>query len=165
MRNLILILLLALAGPALAQSYTPIQPTHWGNWYTPAASGEGIELSAIDGEDGVTIFANVYLLAPDPYWASAQASAHDAWRPDLGEYELVLFNRDAVNGSPISVGSLWLKPNLSGQLRWRVLMSEPAVLREAFLSQLTMPIVEQIGVCGMVGFPPYPPQAAPRFCH
>jgi len=170
LRSLLAVSLMCFGALAMAQppdAYVPMQPTHWGNWYDATQAGEGMELSVIDNEDAApTLFANIYVLTEGgPYWASAVGDAADVWNTDLAEYELVLYQRAMAGGEPFSVGSLWLKPNIFGQMHWRVLIGEPLIFREAWLTQLTMPIPGVIGRCGpSFSFPP-PPAAQLRFCH
>lgn len=168
LRSLLAVSLMCFGAAAMAQppdAYVPLQPTHWGNWYDSSQSGEGIELSVIDNEAAApTLFANLYVLTPDgPFWASAAGEAGEVWTGQ--DYELPVFQRDRVGGPAVEVGSLVLKPNIFGQLYWQLEIDDPTVVREAWLTQLTMPIPGVIGRCGpSTSFPP-PPTAPLRFCH
>lgn len=170
LRSVILASMLVLSGLALAgpQGYIPLQPGHTGNWYAPALVGEGMEVTVFQAEDGAPVaFGQVYLLADDgPRWLGFVIRTHDAW--DGEQYEAVLYNRDEVNGEPISYGSLWIKPNAFGGIYWTLLVGDlgggPAI-REGMLAQLTRPVPGPVGHCGLWVFAPAPPPADPVFCH
>lgn len=165
-RLILACLLLAGSACATAQSYVPLQPTHWGNWYDPANVGEGLELSVIDEGDSPLIVVETYLIHEgQQVWFAAQGIAADRFREDR-RYEFVLYERPTPNGIPESAGSLWLRPRWGGLLDVELLVSRigSVIYRNSTFYQLTMPIDGGIGVCDWSGFSPRPPDAG-RFCH
>lgn len=165
-RLILACLLLAASACATAQSYVPLQPTHWGNWYDPANVGEGLELSVIDDGSSVMVAVETYLIHEGvQVWFAAQGVAADRFREDQ-RYEFVLYERPAANGEPASAGSLWLRPRLGGSLDVDLTVSRigSVIHRAATFHQLTMPIIAPVGVCNWAGHFPRPPDAG-RFCH
>lgn len=160
-----LLSLILIPALALGQTYTPLQPGHHGNWFDPSAVGEGIEL-AVHDNDQRSISGEAFLIGPSgPVWFGIAGDWATAWRPVCGDYELVAFARDEVNGVPYPVGSVWLKP-IGHQLSVVILANAGEQwFRAGTFQRLTRPPGLSVGVCNWNGFHPRPPQAPDGWCH
>lgn len=169
MRLLICFLMLLLPLAVLADGvptgpYVPLQPAHFGNWYSPDSPGEGLDLSVIETDDTKVIFANIYLIRDgQQIWHSAQADWFEARDPLARDYELPAFARIEPGGEPVSTGAIWLRPDGS---HLRAQFAVGGQLWQRTLYQLTRaPGAGHIGYCGWNGFYPRPPAAPDGWCH
>lgn len=164
----LLSLALTFVSAAVAQTYTPLQQGHWGNWHDPSAVGEGIEIAVHDNAQR-SISGEAFLLGDNgPVWFGLAGDWDTAWRPECGDYELTVFQRSAPNTAGFAVGSAWIQPSGTGQLRILMLANyDGEWLRSAMLSRAARPPgLPFVGVCNWSGSSfPRPPSAPDGWCH